>query len=112
MSNALIIRMKKTSVIRLLILAAYQSSRCQTIGINATGAAPNALAILDVSSSTKRPLALRVALITTTALTPVGTALTNLLVYNNAMVQSGEKLICGFIECMRFKYSTNGKVIS
>ncbi len=57
----------------------------QNVGINATGAAANASAALDVDMANKGILIPRVALTTTTAYAPVtGAATTSLLVYNTA----------------------------
>ncbi len=59
----------------------------QNVGINATGAAPNASAILDVSATDKGFLIPRVALTQTTSNAPIGaTIITSLLVYNTATV--------------------------
>jgi hypothetical protein len=56
----------------------------QNVGINATGAAPDASAILDVASTSKGLLVPRVALTATNAAGPVTTPATGLLVYNTA----------------------------
>lgn len=77
--------MKKVLIVCALIVITCYCALSQNVGINATGAAPDASAILDVSSSTQGLLAPRVALTATTASAPiVGTPLTSLLVYNTA----------------------------
>ncbi|MFH2141885.1 MAG: tail fiber domain-containing protein [Bacteroidota bacterium] len=58
----------------------------QNIGINATGALPNASAGLDVDFANKGLLIPRVALTQTTSVAPVTSPLTSLLVYNTATV--------------------------
>ena len=61
--------------------------KSQNVGINATGAAPNASAILDVSSADKGFLIPRVALTQTNSNAPVGAGIvTSLLVYNTATI--------------------------
>ncbi len=65
------------------------TSFAQNIGINATGAAPNASAMLDVSATNKGVLIPRVALSSTTDATTVPGAATSLLVYNTATAGSG-----------------------
>ncbi len=54
----------------------------QNVGINSTGASPDASAILDISSADKGLLAPRVALTSTAVAAPVSTPATSLLVYN------------------------------
>lgn len=56
----------------------------QNIGINATGAAPNASAGLDVDFTNKGLLVPRVALTATNAAGPIAAPTTSLLVYNTA----------------------------
>ncbi len=57
----------------------------QNVGINATGAVPNAAAMLDIASTNKGLLIPRVALIGTNSNAPVGASvIASLLVYNTA----------------------------
>jgi hypothetical protein len=56
----------------------------QNVGVNTTGAAPDASAMLDVSATDKGLLAPRVALTATNAAAPVTSPATGLLVYNTA----------------------------
>ncbi len=56
----------------------------QNIGINSTGATPDASAILDVVSSDKGMLIPRVALTATNAAGPITSPATSMLVYNTA----------------------------
>ncbi len=58
----------------------------QNVAINTTGAAPDASAILDISSTNKGLLIPRLALTQTSLATPVTTPATSLLVYNTATV--------------------------
>ncbi|MFN7014604.1 MAG: hypothetical protein ACK4ON_10090, partial [Bacteroidia bacterium] len=59
-------------------------SIAQNVGINATGAAPNASAGLDVDFTNRGVLIPRVALTATNAAGPIATPATSLLVYNTA----------------------------
>lgn len=62
----------------------------QNVGINATGAAPNASAALDVDMANKGILIPRVALTSTATYAPVtGAATTSLMVYNTATAGAG-----------------------
>lgn len=74
----------------ILLLAAmfiFVAVNAQNVGINATGAVPNASAILDVSATDKGFLIPRIALTQTTSNAPIGpTIITSLLVYNTATV--------------------------
>jgi hypothetical protein len=66
----------------------------QNIGINATGAAPNASAMLDVSATNKGVLIPRVALSSTTSNAPIGGGIAaSLLVYNTATAGSGSTAV-------------------
>jgi hypothetical protein len=76
--------MKKILLILLFPLAAYHSVKAQNIGINTTGATPDASAMLDVVAADKGLLIPRVALTSTTAASPVTSPATSLLVYNTA----------------------------
>jgi hypothetical protein len=70
--------------ILIVTLALGQLAIAQNVGINSTGAAPDASAILDVASTSKGLLIPRVALTATNAAGPVTSPLTSLLVYNTA----------------------------
>ena len=75
----------------LILLIAVGTAWCtnaQNVGINATGAAPDASAILDVASTSKGLLAPRVALTATNAAGPITSPATSLLVYNTATAGS------------------------
>ncbi len=62
----------------------------QNVGINSTGAAPDASAMLDVSSTDKGLLIPRVALTATNSNAPIGAGIaTSLLVYNTATAGTG-----------------------
>lgn len=61
----------------------------QNVGINATGAAPNASAALDVDMANKGLLIPRVALTATDNAAPVTAPATSLLVYNTATASTG-----------------------
>jgi len=76
--------MKKILFLLLVISVTYQNVRSQNIGINATGAAPDASAMLDIASTTRGLLAPRVALTSTTVSAPITSPTTSLLVYNTA----------------------------
>lgn len=76
--------MKKILLILIFPLAAYHSVKAQNIGINSTGATPNASAMLDIVAADKGLLIPRVALTSTTSASPVTTPATSLLVYNTA----------------------------
>ena len=68
----------------IISLAICHFINAQNIGINSTGAAPDASAILDVVSTSKGLLIPRVALTATNAAGPIASPLTSLLVYNTA----------------------------
>lgn len=69
-------------------------SYAQNVGINATGAAPNASAMLDISSTTKGLLIPRVALTAANSNAPIGaTITTSLLVYNTATAGAGTNAV-------------------
>ncbi|MBA4053180.1 MAG: hypothetical protein C0490_00565 [Marivirga sp.] len=65
-------------------LIALQCAKAQNIGINSTGVAPAASAMLDISSTDKGLLIPRVALTATNTAGPVTSPATSLLVYNTA----------------------------
>lgn len=82
-----IIIMKRTLILLItLVIARY--THAQNVGINATGAAPDASAILDVASTSKGLLVPRVALTATNAAGPITSPATSLLVYNTATAGS------------------------
>lgn len=66
------------------ILLISNTSVAQNIGINATGATPDASAALDVANSTKGVLVPRVALTAVNSASPVTSPATSLIVYNTA----------------------------
>jgi hypothetical protein len=78
--------MKKTYyfLATLFILLFQNVSDAQNIGINATGATPDASAGLDVSFTNKGLLVPRVALNSTNVTTPITSPATSLIVYNTA----------------------------
>ncbi len=80
--------MKKQNIIISLvaILFSLQLVAQQNVAINTTGAAPDASAILDVSSTNKGLLVPRVALTQTSLATPITAPATSLLVYNTATI--------------------------
>lgn len=79
--------MKRTLILLItLVIARY--THAQNVGINATGAAPDASAILDVASTSKGLLVPRVALTATNAAGPITSPATSLLVYNTATAGS------------------------
>lgn len=75
--------MKKSVFVLFASLAAL-SSQAQNVGINSSGAAPNASAMLDIVSSSSGLLIPRVALTALNAAGPVTSPATSLLVYNTA----------------------------
>lgn len=78
-----IIKMKRILILLItVVIAGYTNA--QNVGINATGAAPDASAILDVVSTSKGLLVPRVALTATNAAGPITSPATSLLVYNTA----------------------------
>lgn len=67
-----------------LLVILHTALHAQNVGINATGAAPDASAMLDVAATNRGFLAPRVALTATNAAGPITTPATSLLVYNTA----------------------------
>lgn len=66
----------------------------QNVGVNATGAVPDASAMLDVDATNRGLLIPRVALLGATNTAPVGAAVANsLLVYNTATSGAGGNLV-------------------
>ncbi|MBT1708812.1 hypothetical protein KK062_11285 [Fulvivirgaceae bacterium PWU5] len=78
----------KRILILLITLVTARYTHAQNVGINATGAAPDASAILDVASTSKGLLVPRVALTATNAAGPITSPATSLLVYNTATAGS------------------------
>ncbi len=79
---------KKISFLIVIMLALFQAAISQNVGINSTGAAPAASAMLDISSGNSGLLIPRVALTATNAAGPVTSPATSLLVYNTATAGS------------------------
>lgn len=82
--------MKKNAIIILITLSSFIAG-AQNVGINGTGAVPDASAMLDVAATDKGILVPRVALLdVTNGILPVNAPLTSLLVWNtNAAVTGG-----------------------
>lgn len=75
--------MKKLNLLlAIMIMAAVAVG--QSVGINADGSAPDASAMLDVSSTTKGFLAPRVSLMSSTDVSTIESPATGLLIYNTA----------------------------
>ena len=75
----------KLSVLLLLSIIAVQNGLSQNVGINATGAAPSAWAMLDIAHSTKGLLIPRVGLSALNNAAPIGSGMpVSMLVYNTA----------------------------
>jgi hypothetical protein len=84
---------KKSSRIRIALLISialviYQAVSAQNVGINSTGATPDASSMLDIVSTSKGLLIPRVALTATNAAGPITSPATSLLVYNTATAGS------------------------
>lgn len=84
--------MKKT-VFLFSALSLSLSGWGQNVGINNTGANPNASAMLDVVSTNKGVLVPRVALTATNAAGPITAPATSLLVYNTATAGAGSTAV-------------------
>jgi hypothetical protein len=83
---------KNLQIIALLIGSTLLTSSvvlAQNVGINATGAAPDASAMLDIVSANRGLLVPRVALTATNAAGPIAAPTTSLLVYNTATAGAG-----------------------
>jgi hypothetical protein len=72
----------------LLVLGLSTQLAAQNVGINGTGAAPNASAMLDVDAPNRGMLIPRVALTSTADVATIATPATSLLVYNTATVSN------------------------
>jgi hypothetical protein len=78
-------KLKILSLSSLIVLFSL-SLTAQNVGINPTGVAPDASAMLDVSSTNKGVLIPRVALTLSTSSAPITAPATSLLVYNTATI--------------------------
>lgn len=76
--------MKKVIFYTLVLLGWSHFAVSQNIGINATGASPNASAMLDIASTNSGLLIPRVALTAANAAGPITSPATSLLIYNTA----------------------------
>ncbi len=76
----------KHTLLFVVIVLINFTSIAQNVAINATGAIPNASAMLDISASNRGLLIPRVALSQTSLATPITTPATSLLVYNTANI--------------------------
>lgn len=72
----------KSLIISIILLITINTLFSQNVGINSTGAAPNASAILDVASANKGFLIPHVSLNSTTDITTISSPAVGLLVYN------------------------------
>jgi hypothetical protein len=77
------------SIFSIIIMLTPFAIISQNVGINATGSAPDASAMLDVTSTNKGLLIPRIALTANNVAAPVTSPLTSLLVYNTATASSG-----------------------
>lgn len=76
--------MKKLIFIAALSLMSVHISNAQNVGINGTGATPDASAMMDIASANSGMLIPRVALTAINAAAPVTSPANSLLVYNTA----------------------------
>ncbi len=86
--------MKKTLITLVIIIS--NVAYAQNIGINSTGAAPAASAMLDIDASpgnNRGMLIPRLALVTTNNASPVTAPATSLMVYNTATAGSGSTAV-------------------
>jgi hypothetical protein len=74
------------SLLMIAALLITAGAIAQNVGINTTGNAPDASAMLDIVSSDKGILIPRVALTMTTSALPISSPVTSLIVYNSATV--------------------------
>ncbi len=88
--------MKKGLLLLLFIGVLVGNAHSQNIGVNTTGAVPNASAGLDISFTDKGLLIPRVALTATNVAAPVVAPATSLLVYNTATVGGANAVSPGF----------------
>ena len=85
--------MRQTITILFLSLIISRGAGAQNVGINSTGAAPNASAMLDVSATDRGILIPRVSLTATNTATPVSSPATGLTVFNLATAGSGSNAV-------------------
>ncbi len=78
------LRLTRIFYLFLILVLAVQGSFAQNVGINASGAAPNANAGLDVDFSNKGVLIPRVALVNATSASPLSGHVAGMIVYNTA----------------------------
>jgi hypothetical protein len=81
--------MRKILFFGIICILSIFTIKAQNVGINSTGASPDASAGLDVSFTNKGLLIPRVALTATNAAGPITSPTTSLLVYNTATTSSG-----------------------
>jgi hypothetical protein len=82
------IKLAITIVIAMSTIFCFSKTYAQNVGINSSGATPDATAGLDIDFSNKGLLIPRVALTATNAAGPITTPTTSLLVYNTATAGS------------------------
>ncbi len=85
--------MKAKRIITCTTLLIAINVSAQNVGINSTGAAPLASAMLDVDATNKGILVPRVALTATNAAGPIAAPATSLLVYNTATASAGSTAV-------------------
>lgn len=76
--------MKKTILPIVTLLLSLHTVKAQNVGINSTGVAPDASAMLDIASANSGLLVPRIALTAANAAAPVTSPVTSLLIYNTA----------------------------
>ncbi len=81
--------MRKILFFGIICILSIFTIKAQNVGINSTGASPDASAGLDVSFTNKGLLIPRVALTATNVAGPITSPTTSLLVYNTATASSG-----------------------
>ena len=79
----------KKIILAIILCVISISVLSQNVGINSTGAAPKASAILDVDATNKGLLVPRISLLTTTDIATIASPATSLLVYNTNATISG-----------------------
>ncbi len=109
--------MKFSTIILLVSLILINQVSAQNIGINGTGANPNASALLDIDdagTNNKGLLIPRIPLTAINAAAPVTSPATSLLVYNTASASTGANAVSpGYYywdgtKWVRFSYSASG----
>lgn len=81
--------MKKIFAVLFVLCNIFNILDAQNVGINSTGAAPSAVAMLDIAATDKGLLVPRVALTELNVALPVTTTTLSLLVFNTATASSG-----------------------